>query len=139
MKKYLKMTKRWDWIIVFTLILLSFLPYTVFSYQYRGINEDDYDFVAVVSVNNEEVKRITLTGHVGNEIYNIPEVTCDSDSVEVKDGQIRMRSSHCPDQVCVLTGYISRPGQTIICLHHRVIVEIVAVGGNFSEDMIISY
>lgn len=139
MKNFLKMTKRWDWIIVTTLILLSFLPYTVFSYQHAGITEEDYDFVAVVTVDNKEVERITLTGHEGNEIYDIPGVTCDTDAVEVKDGQIRMKSSDCPDQVCVLTGYITKPGQTVICLHHRVLIEIKAVNGGFSDDMIMSY
>ncbi|ADU29187.1 NusG domain II-containing protein [Evansella cellulosilytica] len=135
--KLLRLFKRWDWVIIVTLLLLSFLPSAVFSYQQAGISEDA-ELVAIISVDNEVVEEITLTGHVGNDILDIPGVPCDTESIELKDGQIRMKSSHCPEQICVLTGFISRPGQTIICLHHRVIIEIQAVQGH-TDEIIISY
>ena len=68
---------------------------------------------------------------------DIPEIECNSKTVEVKDEEIRIESSTCPGQICVNTGYISKPGPAIICLPHQVIVSIEAVGGEI-EELIIS-
>lgn len=134
-----KSMKRWDFIIIFALFIVSFLPLTIFTYYYSAQATGDGEFVAVISVDNEEMERVTLTGHQGSYLINLESVDCDHDSIEVKDEEIRMRISDCPDQVCVITGFISKPGQTIICLHHRVVIEIQAVDGYEGEDdMIIS-
>ncbi|WP_256240665.1 NusG domain II-containing protein [Bacillus sp. V3B] len=55
----------------------------------------------------------------------------------IKDEEIRIRSSTCPEQICVNTSYISKPGPAIICLPHMVIINIEAVGGQ-NDDLIIS-
>lgn len=58
-----------------------------------------------------------------------------NDAVEIKDAdgynrvvidnrEVYMESADCPDKVCVKTGRISRAGETIICLPHKVVVEI---------------
>ncbi|NPV53348.1 MAG: NusG domain II-containing protein [Firmicutes bacterium] len=44
--------------------------------------------------------------------------------LEMRDGKIRIAESNCPEQVCVRTGWISRPGQSIICVPNRVMVYI---------------
>lgn len=45
-------------------------------------------------------------------------------TVIIKDGQVSVIDADCPDKVCVDTGMINAPGQTIVCLPHRVVVEI---------------
>ncbi len=42
----------------------------------------------------------------------------------IENGAVRMLEASCPDQVCVHTGAISKPGQTIVCLPNRVVIEI---------------
>ena len=44
--------------------------------------------------------------------------------VETAPGRVRVRTATCPDQVCVLTGWISRAGQSIVCLPGRVVVQV---------------
>ncbi|WP_324717394.1 Gx transporter family protein [Carboxydochorda subterranea] len=44
--------------------------------------------------------------------------------LEVRDGRIRVKSSTCPHQVCVHTGWIDRPGQVIVCVPGRAVVAI---------------
>lgn len=41
-----------------------------------------------------------------------------------EDGQIWMESSTCPNQICVNTGKISKPGQSIICLPYKLAIYI---------------
>lgn len=44
--------------------------------------------------------------------------------LEIKDNQVGVLTTDCPDQTCKKTGYISRPGQSIICLPNRVAVQL---------------
>lgn len=44
--------------------------------------------------------------------------------VVIENGSVRMTAASCPDQVCVQSGPISQPGQTIVCLPNRIVIEI---------------
>jgi hypothetical protein len=60
---------------------------------------------------NEEVVRIDA----GGNRYNIMTIT---------DSGVYIREANCPDQICVNWGNISKPGQTIVCLPHKVVISI---------------
>lgn len=49
--------------------------------------------------------------------------------VEVAGGAVRVREADCPDQVCVLTGWISLPGDMIVCVPYRVVVQVTGASG----------
>ena len=49
----------------------------------------------------------------------------------IEDGTARIEEADCPDALCVRTGRISRQGQSIVCLPHKVVVEIV--GGDADD------
>jgi len=40
-----------------------------------------------------------------------------------------MVDSACPDKLCVRSGWISRPKESIVCLPNRVVIEIKSVEG----------
>lgn len=42
----------------------------------------------------------------------------------LESGKVRVTESTCPDKICVRTGWIGRPGQSIVCLPNRVVVRI---------------
>ena len=50
--------------------------------------------------------------------------------IEVERGRIRISAADCPDQVCVKQGWISGGAVPIICLPHRLTIEIVDGGGD---------
>ena len=37
--------------------------------------------------------------------------------------------ANCPDRLCVSWGKINKPGETILCLPHRIIIRIIGEGG----------
>lgn len=41
------------------------------------------------------------------------------------NGKVQITAADCPEQVCVNTHSISTPGETIVCLPHKLIVEII--------------
>ena len=45
--------------------------------------------------------------------------------VVIENGEARMLDADCPDGLCMHQGAISRDGQTIVCLPHKLVVEVV--------------
>ncbi|WP_010632128.1 NusG domain II-containing protein [Sporolactobacillus vineae] len=125
MARYLKMIRPWDIIIVCVLVLISFLPVGMFSYVHaREAGNASSRLIAVVSLNNKQIRQVVLTGNTKTEEFTVYTKSGDYNTIEVNKNRIRIKKANCPDQICVRTGYISEPGQTIVCLPHRVVIEI---------------
>lgn len=134
-----KQLRLFDGIIVIGLIILSFLPYLVFAMNEKNSNLDPNQTTAIVSINGEEVDRFVLsdsaehlekTYHPKNKQYNI---------IEIQGKRIRVKEDNSPDQIAVNTGWISRPGETSICLPHRFVIEIKGMQESDEDDLIITY
>lgn len=54
--------------------------------------------------------------------------------IEIKDGQARMHAANCHNHDCIQEGAISRTGETIVCLPHKVVVEVI--GGEEDFDVV---
>lgn len=92
---------------------------------------------------NSVVKKDGITAVVkvdGNIVYMLPldknaSVTVEgyqggSNTVVIENGTVYMKDADCPDKLCEKTGKISKNGETIVCLPHRVVVEIQGGEGN---------
>ena len=53
-----------------------------------------------------------------------------TNTVLVERGRIRVSEADCPDQICVHQGWISDSVIPIVCLPHRLMIEIVGAGGD---------
>ena len=53
---------------------------------------------------------------------------------EIKDRQVKMTQANCHDSTCIRTGTISRVGETIVCLPHRLVLKIISSENQRSED-----
>ena len=58
--------------------------------------------------------------------------------VEVKEGRIRVKESDCPRRICLHTGWIQHPGETIVCVPNKIVIEIEASGSAPSVDAVAS-
>lgn len=130
-KKYLKLVKPFDLIIIVLLVLLSFAPAAFISTL--GEENEDSDSYAVISIDGEEVERIRLTGnqerkemvfYPGPDQYNI---------VEIDGERIRNKEDNSPKQIAVKRDWIQNPGETSINLPHRFLIEIVSENPLVSE------
>ncbi len=65
---------------------------------------------------NEDAE-ITVSGYDGGK-----------NTIIVSNGTVYMSDADCPDRLCVRMGAVSRTGETIVCLPHRVVVEVTASG-----------
>ena len=78
--------------------------------------------VAVITVAREEYGRYPLDRDRTVEIFREGH----RNIVEISGGKVHMDSADCPDKLCVKQGWISREGETVICLPHQVVVEVRA-------------
>ena len=75
----------------------------------------------VISVDGKTVKSFPLDT---DTTYNIGGFHGSTNILEIKDGKAHLTDASCPDKLCVNMGYISKEGQSIICLPNKVVVEI---------------
>lgn len=127
------MIKKWDIVIIILLVVLSFIPAVIFGVV---LNKDYNSKYAQITVNGKVYKNIPLSAHKGEEIIEI-KTESGFNVVSVKDDTIAIIEADCPDKVCVQPGYIDKVGDRLVCLPHRVMVEIK---GDTSDDgVILSY
>ncbi|HLD36790.1 MAG TPA: NusG domain II-containing protein [Planctomycetota bacterium] len=87
----------------------------------------------VIYKNGLVIKEVSL---FDNKIINLP-VDSGNISIEIKPGSgVHILASSCPAKVCVHAGWIKQPGETIICLPNKVLMEI---SGENKEYDAISY
>lgn len=44
--------------------------------------------------------------------------------IKIEEGTVWMVSADCPDALCVHMGKISKAGETIVCLPHRLVLQV---------------
>ncbi|KAA9001022.1 NusG domain II-containing protein [Paenibacillus spiritus] len=87
------------------------------------------------------VARVTVDG----KLFKTVQLTKEEQIVEIRtergynilkvhDYGVEMYDADCPDKVCLEFGFIRHPKQTIVCLPHRVLVEIASAGGEDGVD-----
>lgn len=78
--------------------------------------------VAVVRVGNETVARLSLATDSEQKI----ETDSGYNTVVVREGVCLVTAADCRDGICISRGAISKVGESIVCLPHKLIVEIEA-------------
>ena len=78
---------------------------------------------AVIYIDGEEYKRIDLS--TAGKPYEITiETEFGSNTVLVEPGAISVSSADCPDKICVHQGRLTHAGVPIICMPHRIVIQI---------------
>lgn len=126
------MIKKWDIVLILLLLLVSFIPEGVFLATNQAKSQNT---IAVVTINGDVYKEIPLSEHTGTD--EIPIVTADGghNLIVVRNQEIGITEADCPDKICIQEGFIARPGESVICLPHKLMIEVKAA--NHEEPDII--
>lgn len=100
------------------LVIGLFLVIVFFLLSSRGTRVDIY-------VDGERVSSYSLQDNRDCRIEGIGGVN----DLVIQNGRAWIEEADCPDGLCVKSGAIDRGGQSLICLPHRVVIEIVAQSG----------
>ena len=56
--------------------------------------------------------------------------------IEIKDGRVHVEEADCPNQDCVHQGWIDAAGEQIVCLPHKLTVDIVDESAKTTYDVV---
>ncbi len=110
--------KKNDVILIGVILILALAAFGGISwYSEKNTKEAE----AVVYVDGEEQERYPLNQDTSVRVsledgnYNL---------LEIKDGQADITEASCPDKVCVDHRPVKSQGESLVCLPHKVVVEI---------------
>jgi hypothetical protein len=109
--------KRNDKILIGIALILAALGYLWVQY----IQKND-GARAIVYVDKQEYASYSLQEDGEYEI----QTDRGTNHLIIKDGKADMTEADCPDKLCVQEKAVSKNGETIVCLPHRVVVEITS-------------
>ncbi len=107
--------KKRDIIFVCSVIALAGILY--FINMWNSQAEGDK---AVITVNGKEYGIYALNENQEIEIEN----AYGYNRIVICDGAVYMEHADCPDQYCVGQGRIHKQGQQLVCLPHKLVVEV---------------
>lgn len=111
--------KKADYILMVGILIFGLL-FTIF---YRRIFVADADAsVVYVYVDNTLYESIPLEN---NGVYEIKSED-GNNQITIDNGQVYVSESDCDGRDCVKMGRISKSGETICCLPHKLIIKIKA-------------
>jgi hypothetical protein len=126
------MFKRGDVILIVLLISLSFIPELVFSViankNYKGTYIE-------ITIEGKLYKKINLSEHSGEEEFNI-KTENGYNLIKIKDQSVAIIEADCPDKICERPGFISKPGQSLVCLPHKLMVEVKGYDNKIGDEII---
>ena len=111
-----KKRKKGDFILLAAVLLLAGSFYGFLKWR-----ETDGVW-AVVTVDGKEQRREKISG--GSSFSFTVAGEGGSNTVTIDQGQVFVSEADCPDKRCVLQGKISKTGESIICLPHKLVVTV---------------
>ncbi|MDD3185497.1 MAG: NusG domain II-containing protein [Anaerostipes sp.] len=108
--------KKKDLFLVGGILIIAFISMLVIHLTQRDGKQ------VKVTVDGKIVHEASLSK---NETYTIP-VKSGENKMRIKDGYVKMIDADCPDQICKNHKKINKDGETIVCLPHKVVIEIMS-------------
>lgn len=93
------------------------------------------DYVSV-KINGEEKYRYSLSENVDTVIYT-GENNNQENRLIIENNQAYIISASCPDKICVGHRPVSNVNESIVCLPHKVVVEIVSDEAENAPDVVV--
>ena len=90
------------------------------------------EIIAVGPGGTVDGKEVYKTSIKKDQIYQIPEEN-GTNVMQIKDGKVTMKKADCKDQICADHKAIEKSGETIVCLPHKVVIEIRSEDGKEQE------
>lgn len=119
--------KRNDFVLIIICAVIGILG---LGFHYGVQRQGAY---VTVSVDGEVIKTLSLSE---NQSYEILGYDGGVNYLVIEDGYAYLSDADCPDQICVKTGKISKVGETIVCLPHRVVCEVLKEGEDAAIDAV---
>lgn len=123
-----RLTTRADRLLIVFLALTSVMALVLLFWHSQSVAQT---LEVSVQVDGKEIDRFSLKEAEGRSIRYKTDFGLNI--VRVKDGKVSVAEADCPDKLCIKQGKISQPGQILVCLPNRFLVEMVGGAEQSSE------
>ena len=103
-----------------SILLIAVLTLFVLTPLFFMSGEKSAAREAVITVDGEAVRRVPLDREEEFEMVT----PYGKNKITVRKGTIRVEDADCPAKICVKRGGISKAGETIACLPHKLLIEV---------------
>lgn len=111
--------KTGDKILLVSLISIAAL---FMVWNSLGARQEDH-LTAVITQNGQLVQQIQLSDLSGPEYIYLKAGF--NQVILAEKGRIRFLESDCPNQTCVKTGWLTKPGDKAVCIPSQAVIKIV--------------
>ncbi len=108
--------KRGDKILI--IIILAIIGISLFQI----LKPDKVNKILIIRSDGKVIKQINLNTSKDTEF--VVKSREGHLTVEIKNGKVRVINSTCKDKLCIKEGWISRSGESIVCLPNRISISI---------------
>lgn len=109
--------KKKEICIILLIIICAFGALIFYHFQHQT----NQSYTVQIHYNDTIIKEFPLSKDITETIS----VDGNENTICIHDGSVSVTSANCENQICVHTSPINQPGQTIACLPHRLLIEIV--------------
>ncbi|KAJ52779.1 hypothetical protein BD780_002096 [Clostridium tetanomorphum] len=116
-------------IVIVVIISLGFLG----KFLYKNAIKSN-EKIAVIKQDGKIFKKIDLSKVTNSQEITIKTKDNHFNKILIEKNKISIIDADCPDKVCIKTGPISEPGDTIVCLPNKLIITIDGSKANSEID-----
>ena len=91
--------------------------------------------VVIVKVDGAEAERFLISENVEKTIFTDGEKG--ENILVIENGIAYIKSANCRDKICVEHKPVSKTGESIVCLPHKVVVEIASASDEDGIDVVV--
>ncbi len=113
------MLKTKTWIAIFALLLIAGIVGSLLLFNQKPEGQ-----VVEVLQDGKCIRTIDLS-QVEEPYRFVVEDASGSNTVCVEPGRICITEADCPDHVCIRRGWLSGSAEPIVCLPHKLVIQIV--------------
>ena len=134
MKNLLKKSANLGMFLLFCFFDCSFfLPVMIFGLQQNTATAEKE---AVLRVDGTEIKTFPLMAGEKSYTYTYKDKHGDYNLIEIDGDRVRIKEADCDDQICVRRGWATKNGETIVCLPHKLVIEVRSTDGGDEDSLI---
>lgn len=123
-------SKKLDLILIMAIICLACAGFV--AVRIAGADTDAETATVVIKDGEQKTYELPL----GKNAVKTVTTDLGTNVVEIKDGRVRVKDADCPNLDCVHQGWIDKAGQQIVCLPHKLTVDIVDEGATATYDVV---
>lgn len=103
-----------DIYLAFGILIIALILFLVFKLTQKPGS------IVKVTIDNQ----VKHCYNINNDTQVIIKDGANTNTLVIKDGKAYISEANCPDKICVAHREISKTGETIVCLPHKLVVEI---------------